>query len=430
MLEALPLQSPLVLLIISFVLGAFLGIRREMEAQSSPSHRSFMGMRTMILLMVLGTISTFFPAIPWLPAVSFAGVIMLVGIAYAHGAFGMNRIGITTETSAIITYLCGLLVGYGYLLPATALVILIGSLNSFRDELHSFVESLTLPEWRGALQLLILSAMVLPFLPQTPIDSWGVFVPFKAWLVVILILGIEFIGYFLIKYFGAAGGIPVVSFLGSIVSSTAVTTSLAAQAKRSTERSTIFAAGIMIGLATMQSRVALVIYGLAFDIIPVAYLLIPLGLSVGCGIVGAYYLRRATVEPIETPKEADVSLQSPFELIPALEFGAIFVIVLFALAVGRQYLGDAGVYGAAALSGVVDIDAIVFSSIESIRLGEFPVVLATNAITLALFVNTFVKIAYTAFLGPRTLTRQVAIGATLAGSFGGLVAFAVSTQLL
>ncbi len=422
MFESFSFGFPIVKLVIAVLLGAFMGLRREMDAQSSEKYRSFMGLRTMMLLCLMGALSTMFEQLSYLPVVFFGAVVVLVSIAYAHGSFGLNRIGMTTELSAITAFWIGVLVGYEHQVLAILLTLFLASINAFKDTLHSFVKTLNPKEWFGAFQLLALSGAVLPFLPREPIDPWGVFVPFNIWLLVMLISGIGFIGYFLIKYLGAKGGIPLMGFLGSIVSSTAVTISMANQSKE-TKLNDIFAGGILIALGTMQIRVVgeILLLGTPdfykFLIMPIAMALVSL--------IGAVYFffRSNKKHHWWSPQAETVKLESPFEIGPAIKFGLVFVVVIFALALGQKYLGDSGVYAAAFLSGLIDIDAIVLSSLESVKLGELSQVVAQNSIAIALIVNTVIKVAYIAVLGAYSLLGRVAVGVGVVTAVGAVALF-------
>jgi len=258
---------------------------------------------------------------------------------------------------------------------------------------------------------------VLPFLPREPIDPWGVFVPFSVWLLVMLISGIGFVGYFLIKYLGVKGGVPLTGFLGSIVSSTAVTISMATQSKM-TKLNDVFAGGILIALGTMQVRVAAEILLLGTPDF-YKFLIVPIAMAV-VSILGAiYFFYRSNKKHHWWSLEPDtIKLESPFEFGPALKFGLVFVVVLFALALGQKYLGNSGVYAAAFLSGLIDIDAIVLSSLESVKLGELNPVIAQNSIAIAIMVNTTIKVAYVAVIGAYSLVGRVAVGVGVVTAIG------------
>jgi uncharacterized membrane protein (DUF4010 family) len=421
MFEALALTDPLAKLFLAASLGAFLGLRREIRAHENHKERSFTGFRTMILVASLGAVSTFFKDMPYLPIIFFGALSLLISIAYANGSFNLKRIGITTELSTFLVFWMGVLVGLGESLLAIMITIFLAIINAFKSHIHGFAHTLNETEWKGALQLFILSAAVLPFLPQIPIDPWGVFVPFKIWLLVILISGIGFLGYFLIKYFGARGGIPLTGFLGAIISSTGVTTSMATQSKKSNFTG-IFAVGILIALGTMQLRVLGEIVFLGTEDFLNRFLLVPVTMAVASGVSALYFFKKTTRKHwfFQSKDKDIIKLEQPFELAPALKFGAIFVLILFALAFGQKHFGDSGVYIAAIFSGIIDIDAIVLSGLESVRLGELTPNVAQNAIAIALFVNTAVKILYVMALGSSKLVKKITTAIIFITAVGGI----------
>ncbi len=420
-------QNPEILrILIATLLGAFLGLRREMAALDSKKDRSFMGFRTMVLICLSGAVSTFFPLMPWLPAVFFLGLIVFLGIAYYNGAVNMHRIGITSEFSAIVMFWIGVLCGYDQYLIAVIVTVLLGSLNAFKSDLQEFTKTLTISEWKGALQLLILSGILLPFLPQTAVDPWEVLVPYNVWLLVMLISGIGFTGYFLVKYFGARGGIPLTALLGATVSSTAVTTSIASQSKK-LKILNMFSCGLLIALATMQFKIAAIIWALAEpDMKSVA--LIPLAMGCASSIMGALFWFKSFKSKDESriaEKGIQSQLNQPFELKPALFFGVVFILVLAAITFAQKMFGDTGVYGAAILSATVDIDAIVLSTIESAKLGDLDNNIANKAIVMSIIVNTLVKLVYLFFFKAYDLLKRVLIPVIISAGVGIMVLFLI-----
>ena len=412
--------GPIPSLLLAAFLGAFLGLWREMQDQKK-NRNSFMGLRTMAILCLLGTLSTLFPQFPFLPLIFFGTIATLVAIGHAHGNFTMNRIGMTSELAALLTFFIGVLVGFEQQTLAILLTVFLGGMNAFRDTLHKFAKTLETHEWMGLFQLVALSGALLPFLPRTAIDPWGVFVPFNIWLLIMLISGIGFVGYFLIKYLGARGGIPLTGFLGGLVSSTAVTISMATRS-RETNLPRIFTGGILVSLATMQVRVVVEILILGSSD-AFSFLAIPIVMSVASSLFAVYFFWKSKNKKSSFFRKPErVKLHSPFEIVPALKFGLIFVGVLFMLALGQKYFGNSGVYVTAFLSGVVDIDAIVLSSLESVRLGELSSAVAYNAIAVALFTNTIVKVGYVGIMGSRSVFRRVSV-ATVVITFIGIGVF-------
>lgn len=425
------LDSPLSILIIACCLGGFLGLRREIVSQERQTKNNFIGFRTMTLISALGAISTFIPSLPYLPIVLFSSLMILIGIAYAYGSFKHNLVGLTTEISAIMIFWVGALVGFQQAIPAIFITLLLAGINAYRDEIRKFAGTINKKEWDGALQLLFVSGAILPFLPTTAIDPWGIVIPFSIWKLVIFISGIGFLGYFLTKYIGTKGGIPIVSFLGAIVSSTAVTTSMAEQSKRSNLNG-IFAVGIMIGIATMQARVFFEIVFLGPKDVIFQTIYVPIAMGIAAVLAALYFFKRTVKKHKFSAKKekpsSDLNLKSPFEIIPALKFGALYVVVLASLAMANKYLGEYGVYATAALAGFVDADAIVLSNLQAVKLGETDSRVASIVIMIAIFVNTAVKIFYVFLLGSKKLAKKVAFGTSFV-LFIGLLAMFLSFYL-
>lgn len=396
------------ILLISLGLGTLMGLRRELDAQGKrEKDRSFMGVRTAIIFTLLGTLSTMFPTLPTFPLFVFSGALILITVAYANGAFMKDRAGLTSELSALAMVFVGILAGYEQFIPAIFLTIIVMVLKEFRTELHKFISTLSVPETRGALQLLIFSGAVLPFLPTEPIDPWGIVVPFNIWLLVIFISGINFIGYFLIKVIGEKAGTFITAILGALVSSTAVTVSMAEQSLNKKISQNLLAAGIMVAIAVMNLRVLLEILVAGTEETRTFFLIVPIVMA-AVGFVFAFFLLRTTRDKKEST--AAIEVESPFELWPSIKFGILFVLVLAAIALGKHYFGNAGVFVAAALSGLADVDAVVLSSMEAVRAGELSVHTAQTAIFIGMIVNTVIKLVYVGFIGSKALLKKLCFG--------------------
>lgn len=401
-------HSQALVLLLALGLGTLMGLRRELDAQGKPEkERSFMGVRTAILFTMLGTLSTLFSNLPNFPIFVFCGAITLIAIAYANGAFMQQRVGLTSELSAIAMVFVGILVGYGEYVSAIFLSIIIMVLKEFREELHKFISTLSVSETRGALQLLIFSGAVLPFLPTEPIDPWGIVVPFNIWLLVVFISGLNFIGYFLIKVLGKRAGTFLTAILGALVSSTAVTVSMAEQSLHKKFGQDLLAAGIMVAIAVMNLRVLLEILVVGTAETKTMFLFIPVVMAIVGFVFSFLYFKSAQKGD---DSQANIEVESPFELWPALKFGLLFVAVLAAIAAGKYFFGNTGVFLAAGLSGVADVDAVVLSSMEAVRGGGLSVSTAQSAVFLGMLVNTVVKLFYVGIIGSRALLKKLCLG--------------------
>ena len=96
-------------------------------------------------------------------------------------------------------------------------------------------------------------------------------------------------------------------------------------------------------------------------------------------------------------------------LLPALKFGAFFVFILFIEKLLQTLLGSSGIYVAALLAGLADVDAITISMLTFASTGEVSISVAVTAITLAVASNTLTKCAIASIFGSRTFAKQVAV---------------------
>jgi uncharacterized membrane protein (DUF4010 family) len=404
------------LLLLALGLGTLMGLRRELDAQSKPENeRSFMGVRTAIVFTLLGTLSTMFPALPIFPMVVFGGAVILITVAYANGAFMEKRVGLTSELSALAMIFVGIFLGYREYIPAIFLTIILMVLKEFRTELHKFIATLSVPETRGALQLLIFSGAVLPFLPTEPVDPWGIVVPFNIWLLVVFISGINFMGYFLIKVIGEKTGTFLTAMLGALASSTAVTVSMAEQSLNKKTSQELLASGVMIAIGVMNLRIVLEILVVGTVETKSIFLVVLLAMAFVSFIFAFLFLKSAKEK---VAPETKFKKESPFQLWPSVKFGILFVVVLAAIAVGKHFFGDSGVFVVAGLSGLADVDAVVLSSMEAVRAGELTVNVSHVAILIATVVNTVIKLVYVGFIGSRVLLKKLLPGVSLVALVG------------
>ena len=89
--------------------------------------------------------------------------------------------------------------------------------------------------------------------------------------------------------------------------------------------------------------------------------------------------------------------KSPFELLPALKFAAVFVGILFLVYFVKRFVGENGVYITTFLVSLVDTETIILPGVESYKNGIFDAKLLTHIITIAIVINTLIKLFYIRF---------------------------------
>jgi uncharacterized membrane protein (DUF4010 family) len=117
------------------------------------------------------------------------------------------------------------------------------------------------------------------------------------------------------------------------------------------------------------------------------------------------------VEWFGSRKETEAISQqtNPTELKSALVFGALYAIILFAVAATKVHFEKTGLFVVAALSGLTDMDAITLSTSRMVSAGRLTADTGWKVIVSAVMANLIFKAALVAMLGHRKLFVRVAI---------------------
>ena len=380
--------------LISFAIGALIGTERERKQSKI---KEFAGIRTFMLIAVFGTSSAFLSTFyPNFILIAFLGLAAMVGLSYMTSTREIGDIGITTEVVALLTFILGALCFTDEGLQIVPiLAIIITTLLAVKPYLHTFARKISQKEIINTLKFLIIAFVILPLLPDQTFGPLNVFNPYQIWLIVVFISGISFAGYILMKFIGAERGISATGIIGGLVSSTAVTTAMAARVRESDFiiRAAVFAT--VVASSMMFLRVLFEVAVINPNLI--SLLTVPM-LSMGIVGIALGLLAWKTTKVREVGE--DLKLKNPFSLKPALIFGLLFLIILFASKIADIYFGSSGIYITSIISGVADVDAITISMAILARNTISPDV-AVTAITLAAISNTIVKFLIALFFGTR-----------------------------
>lgn len=401
------------LFLVALLIGALVGIEREKRKGVAPGH-AFGGIRTFMLLALAGAASAWIAremAQPWAFVVTLAVVGAAVVASYAHqGHPGDDAPGLTSELAAITVFLLGGMSVAGHGALAVALAVAVSAVLAYKQPLHGLVARIDAEDLYAGIKLLIASFIVLPLLPDRPIDPWQALNPYKLWLLVVLISAISLLGYAAIRWLGPARGAALSGLSGGLVSSTATTLSLARASRLQLDNAHALSAGIMLAWSVMFARILLLVAVVHLELLKAAWLpLAAMGL-VSLGFALWHY--RAGLASGVPATATEMALRNPFSLGEAIRFGALFAVVLLAVKMVQQQLPDAGLYGVAALVGLVDTDAIAMSLAEGARDGG-GLAAASLAIAVAALSNTVSKSMIVASVGRGPIRAQIA-GASVA----------------
>jgi uncharacterized membrane protein (DUF4010 family) len=209
------------------------------------------------------------------------------------------------------------------------------------------------------------------------------------WLVVVLVSGFSFLGYFAAKQLGPARGILATAAAGSMVSSTAVTAALAGKLRDSSGDPALLNGGIALASATMFLRVTLLCAALAPLALPTfAKLAVP-GMLVSLAATGLILRRRD--QGAAAPSDG-IALRNPFALGPALVLMVLTMVLTVAARWVLERYGDAGLATVLAISGTVDVDSAIIT-MGGLPVGTLTPRVAALVLALPVTLNTLFKTA-------------------------------------
>ena len=242
----------------ALLIGALVGTEGE-KRRSAEAEASIGGLRTFVLVALLGAIAGWLANALHMPALLVA-VLLVVGAAVLAGYVLAARVhpdslGITTESAAVTVCLLGAMTTLGYRELAVALSIVTAAVLAYKQPLHGLVEKINWDDIFAGLRLLIATFIVLPLLPSRPVDPWGALNPYSLWLLVLLISSLSLVGYVGSRWLGADRGIVLTGLTGGLVSSTAVTLSFARQSREDTRTATAYtlACGVLLACASCSA---------------------------------------------------------------------------------------------------------------------------------------------------------------------------------
>ncbi|MEW5839100.1 MAG: MgtC/SapB family protein [Pseudomonadota bacterium] len=404
--------EPLQHLALALTIGLLIGTERGWHSRHAHHGQRVAGLRTFGLIALSGGLTGLLAAKlgAAFAALGLMGFAALVVVSYwldnrAPAPDGHLDRGITTEVAMLATFLLGLCATLGEPLLAAISAVVITALLGFKPILHGWVQKLTPEEITASIKFLLISVVLLPLLPNQGFGPWQAFNPYLTWWMVVLVSGLSFAGYIAIKLLGERQGIMLSSLLGGLVSSTATTLSLAQHARAQRFAPPLLAAGILAASSIMFIRVAIVAGLVNPDLLP--KLLPPLLIMCLVHLGGAFWLWRPNRLPADNAMPADGStLNNPFELGNALKFGLLLSAILVLSIAVREWFGDTGLYILALLSGLADVDALTLSTAR-MSLDTLAADSARNAILIATFTNTAVKLLLAAMIGGRALGLRV-----------------------
>jgi uncharacterized membrane protein (DUF4010 family) len=391
-------------LVLSFALSAGIGLLVGLERERKPSAKA--GVRTFALIAVLGSLAALLTDATGSAWSLGAGALCVTGAlvaAYLQDPGSVrDDAGTTTVVAAIAVFFLGAANYYGYRTLAVALGVGMTVLLYFKAELEGFSQKLTGQDIRSMLQFAVLTAVILPLLPDRSFGPHGVLNPFQIWLMVVLVAAVSLAGYVAWRLTWGRHGLLLTGVLGGVVSSTATTLVYARHAAAGTQSLEAALMVILLANATMLARVLVLVGVVAPASLPLALLVIVPALLVALAGV-AWRWNAAVASPVAN----DTAFRNPTQLQTALGFGAIYAVILLVAAWANDLLGARGLLGLAAVSGLTDVDAITLSSLRLLDNGALTQLTAVSAVGIAVGSNLIFKTVIAATAGGHSLRWPV-----------------------
>lgn len=379
-------------LVVALAIGLLIGLEREWRKQGdSGEETGRIGIRTFGLIGLFGGLAGLLQLKmgPWLAPAALLALAILLIADRRHDKSG-RTLGLTedmtTLVAAVTAALLGLLAATGATELAVAAAVVVVTLLYLKPTLHGVVGKLTEAELKATVRFLVISLVVLPILPNENYGPYEAFNPRNTWLLVVMISALSFIGYFAIRYLGAALGALATGLFGGLVSSTATTITFAKLAREQPKQGQMLATGMVIANAVMAVRILVVTAILAPSLAMAMALPMGLVILIACAMVVMMW-RRGQSGKVggET-----LGIDNPFELRQAIKFALLLAVIQLAEKFLSDQFGTSGLLVLAGIAGLADVDAITISVARDAGSGaELSPLVA--AVLIAAGSNTLVK---------------------------------------
>lgn len=378
-------------LVVAILGGAAVGVERQRSGHATGPDARFGGIRTFTLLGTVAGVAgqLIYAGYAIFAALLIASALAIVVTAYARAS--KADIDATTEVAAIVVLGAGLLGGLGELRLSAALTTMTVLLLAEKPRLHGMVERVDDSTMLAAARFAVMSAVILPLLPEGPFGPGPGFKPRELWVLVLLFSGMSFVGYLAQRMSGDAG-YPLTGLLGGMVSSTSVTLTFGRFSNAHPQQNAPLATGVIAASMVSLVRVGAAVAVLDASLLPVlSPYLVALLLPATLALAFAWRsLRDSEAEPPVT--------SNPLQFRNAIEMALLFQVVLFAVFYVREWIGDLGLMAGGFLLGLTDVDALTLSMTRSVSSGT-SIIAASRAIALGIVANSLLKAAMAVTIG-------------------------------
>jgi uncharacterized membrane protein (DUF4010 family) len=304
----------------------------------------------------------------------------------------------------MLTVMVGALVQWEHGEAAVLLTALTMVLLGNKRPVHEWTNAFTHTDIRATLQFVAITGVILPLVPDRDFGPFDGFNPQSTWMMVVLISGVGFTGYVLMRIFNTRAGIAITSLFGGIASSTATTLAFSRRSREDAKHPRDYVMAIAIASTVMLPRVLVI---LAFVNRELTVLLLwPFALMAVPGIAFAalmWWQERGKRRKADLP-----SVSNPLNLSAALKFAAIFAVISFIVKAAQQtgHL-QTSLLPLSFVSGLTDMEAISLSLGRNFH-GD-GLALAAKGVILAAVANSIMKGVLAAVIASKGVRWPIAI---------------------
>jgi uncharacterized membrane protein (DUF4010 family) len=317
-------------------IGLLVGLEREWAQKE-------IGVRTFAIAGLLGMLTSLLP--PPLVTAAPVGIFLLIIFLNVQSLLQDSSLELTTSMCLLVVFLLGSLVGAGSYFPSATSAIVMMMLLAWKFELERFAGALRTEEIRSAVLIGLLSVVIFPLLPNTTVDPWQLVNPRQYGITIIVIAGLGFVNYILLRLYGRRG-LYYAAALGGLVNSTAAVAELS-----TFFRNRRFPAPRAVSILLLTNLAMFLRNGLILAIFA------PVSAMAAAIPLGTMILATALITWLSCRSDGDeateLKLSSPVSLKRVAKFGILFLLLACAGTLSQRYYGSTGFFVLAIMGGMV-----------------------------------------------------------------------------
>ncbi|HMH11649.1 MAG TPA: DUF4010 domain-containing protein [Edaphobacter sp.] len=404
---AFPPAITAIKLAVALAIGLLIGFERQW------SHKDF-GVRTFSLTALLGALTAIISAPVML--MGMLATILLAVLLNVRDIVASSSVEGTTSVALVVTFVLGALIGDGHMFTSVACAIVATWLLSLKPQFKQFAGGVRAEEIRSAVLLGLFGFVIWPLLPDRYVDPWRLLEPREAWVTVVIVAGIGFANYVLLRVYGKRG-VALTAILGGLVNSTSAAAELATVLPVAGLLSQTVPAVLLTSVAMfLRNAVLLGLFGrsaVRFAVLPLLAMM----------IVAAYFaFRHQQVDA--NPKELELHLASPVSLKRVISFGFLFVTIQIVGTLAVRWLGNSGVLLVSVIGGTVSSASTTAAAANLLTHGNVSAQQAGTATVLTSIASTTMNLPILKRqIKVKGVMRKITLATVLQGIVGITILF-------